>query len=211
MESYSQNKEDLQVKEYFEGRTGTLLSVGENDGTTFSNAKLLIQHGWVGHLFEPSSVCSDLIKLHKGNDNVHIYNKGLGDKVERVTLYESGAHVKNGADKALVSTTNHAETIRWRKSGVQFTEREIQILDFKGWYEHAGRPVLEFITIDCEGMEMQILSQIDLKDTKTEFLVIEWNGDKGLERKFTEYCNGFGLVECGRNNENLMFCLPKTP
>ena len=209
MNTYSQNKEDLQIKEYFGDRIGTLLSVGENDGMTFSNALLLIQNGWKAHCFEPSSVCADLIRLHRANKNVHIYNKGLGDKVEKITLYESGAHVKNGTDRALVSTTDYDETIKWRKRGVQFVKKDIQIVDFTGWYEHAGRPKLEFISIDVEGMEWTILQQIDLAVTGTEFLIIEWNGDKGLAKKFTEYCNSFGLKECGRNGENLMLCLWK--
>jgi len=205
--TYSQNKEDLQVLDYFGDRTGTLLSVGENDGTTFSNARLLIEHGFSAHLFEPATVCSSLIKLHKGNDKVHIYNKGLGDKIGRVTFYESGTHVKNGTDRALVSTTDYKETIRWRKQGVQFAERHIQILDFKGWYKHAGKPKLEFISIDCESNDWTVLKEIDLKEVGCEFLVIEWNGDKGLEKKYTTHCEQFGLKECGRNSENLMFSL----
>ena len=205
MNTYSQNKEDLQVAAYFTERTGTLLSIGENNGVTFSNAKLLIEYAWTAHLFEPSSVCGDLLKLHKGNDNVHIYNKGMGDTIGSISFYESGAHVKGGSDRALVSTTDHKETIRWRKAGVQFTEKKIQVVDFKGWYAHLGSPVIEYVTIDCEGGEWAILQQMDFGIMGTEFLVIEWNGDKGLERKFTAHCLKFGLTECGRNGENLMF------
>lgn len=205
--SYSQNKEDLIVKDYFGDRTGTLLSVGENDGTTFSNARLLIEHGFSAYLFEPGTVCSDLIKLHRGNDKVHIFNKGLGDKVEKVKFYESAAHVKGGSDRGLVSTTDYRETIRWRKAGVRFVEREVQILDFAGWYEHSGSPKIEFVSIDCEGHDWTILQQMDLGAMGTEFIILEWNGDKGLEKKYTEYCGRFGLKECGRNSENLMFCL----
>lgn len=207
MNTYSQNKEDLIVKAYFGDRIGTLLSVGENDGMTFSNALLLIQNKWSAHLFEPSSVCNDLLRLHRANPNVSVYNKGLGDKTELVRFYESGAHVKNGTDKALVSTTDPKEAAKWRKKGVQFKEKTVQILDFTHWWVHVGEPKLNFITIDCEGMEWRILTEINLAFVGCEFLIIEWNGDKGLEKKFTEYCAHFGLEECGRNSENLMFCL----
>lgn len=209
MNTYSQNKEDLQIQEYFKGRTGTLLSVGENDGRTFSNALALIQSAWTAHLFEPGSVYSKLAKLHKGNSKVHGYNKGLGSKMETVTFYESEAHVKGGRDRGLVSTTDYNETKRWRDKGVTFTVNEIQIIDFSGWWQYTGKPKLQFISIDCEGMDWEVLQQIDLAEVGCEFLIIEWNGDTALERKYTEYCGKYGMLECARNNENLLFCLPK--
>lgn len=209
MNTYSQNKEDLQIQEYFKDRTGTLLSVGENDGRTFSNALALIEHGWKAHLFEPGSIYSKLAKLHKGNSKVHGYNKGLGGKMETVTFYESGAHVKNGNDRGLVSTSDYHETVRWRNKGVQFTEKTVQIVDFAGWWQYTGKPKLQFISIDCEGKDWEVLQQIDLAAVGCEFLIIEWNGDERMRTLFDRHCGQFGLRECGFNKENIMFCLPK--
>jgi FkbM family methyltransferase len=208
MKTYSQNQEDLKAAGYFDGLTGTLLSVGENDGRTFSNALLMIEKGWKAHLFEPGRVCDSIFRLHRGNKNVHIYNKGMGKKAEVVRFYESGAHVKGGSDKGLVSTTDYKETIKWRKAGVQFTSRNVQIVDFKGWYKHAGEPKLHLISLDTEGHDWTILQEIDLRKVGCEFLIIEWNSDKSLARKITEYCAKFGLVEHSRNPENLLFYLP---
>ena len=56
-------------------------------------------------------------------------------------------------------------------------------------------------------MELEILELIKLKDVGCELLCIEWNGNKDLEKKFTRYCNKFGLKEIHRNAENLMFAL----
>lgn len=208
MESYSQNKEDLKVLRYFKGRKGTLLEVGANDGTTLSNSKLMIESGWLAYLVEPSSVFKSLESLHKSNNKVVCLNYGVGEKEETVKFYESKNHVKNGTDLALVSSVNFKETKRWRDNGVEFTETEVKLLPFKKLWDNEGQPTLNFISIDCEGLDWQILKQIDLKEVGCEVLCIEWNGNKTLEQKFADYCANFGLKEIHRNAENLIFALP---
>lgn len=207
MSTYSQNKEDLKVARYFNGKKGTLLSVGENDGVTLSNSKLLIESDWQAYLLEPASVFDQLQELHKDNNKVHCFNFGLGDKEGKVTFYESKNHVKGGSDLALVSSTNYDETKRWRDSGVEFIEKEIEITTFKKFWDSQGQPIFNFITIDCEGNDWQVLKQLDLKEVGCECLCIEFNGDKELEKKFTNHCNKYGLKETHRNAENLIFCL----
>lgn len=203
--SYSQNKEDLIILDYFKGEKGTLLSVGENDGKTFSNAKLLIDNGWYAYLIEPSSVFEELESLHNGNDNVKCFNFGLGDKSGVVEFYESDNHVPNGDDKALVSSINYQDTVRWRKSGVNFTKKIIEIKTFDDFHESVGRPELDYISIDCEGFDFQILKQIHLSVVRCKTLIIEWNGNKELKTKFTDYCNKSGLKQIHQNAENLIF------
>jgi len=205
MESYSQSKEDLKIARYFNGKTGTLLSVGENDGTMFSNAKLLIDLGWSAYLLEPATVFKDLEKLHKKNDKVKCFNIGLGTKTETVKFFESKNHVPDGDDRALVSSVNFDETKRWRDAGVEFFEGEIQLTTFKEFHEQVGKPKFDFITIDCESFDWEVLKQIDLKSVGCKCLIIEWNGDKGLEHKFRNHCAKYGLKEIHRNAENILY------
>jgi len=207
MNSYSQNKEDLKVLRYFKGRKGTLLSVGENNGIMLSNAKLLIEQGFSAYLLEPSTVFPELEKLHKGNKKVTCFNIGLGNKTQLVKFFESKNHIPGGDDKSLVSSVNYEETQRWRDSGVEFVEGVVQITTFKEFWESQGSPKFNFISIDTEGFDWDILQQINLKETGTEILCIEWNGDKDLESKFTSYCKKFGLKEMNRNAENLIYSI----
>ncbi len=206
--SYSQNKEDLKILKYFKDKVGTLLEIGANDGSFLSNSRLLIENGWSAHLVEPSSVFKELKKLHKDNDKVSCYNIGIGTKNEKVKFFESGNHVPNGKDKALVSSVKLEETKRWRNAGVKFTETEIELKTFSDFWEEIGKPQLNFISTDTEGFDWDILQQIDLKEVGCQCLCIEWNGDKELLSKFTNYCNKFGLKERYRNAENLLFMLP---
>lgn len=207
MNSYSQNREDLKVLRYFNAKKGTVLEVGANNGTMLSNSKLLIEADWSAYLLEPASVFDTLQELHKDNPKVKCFNFGLGAKNQTVKFYESKNHVPNGADRALVSSTNLKETERWRKSGVEFEEKEIEVRTFNKFWNDEGQPVFDFISIDCEGLDYEILKQIHLKEVGCKCLCIEYNGDKMLLRKFSEYCAKFGLKEFHRNAENILFCL----
>lgn len=207
MKYHSQNNEAEIILNYFGKHKGTVLEIGANDGITLSNSYDLIKSGWQGYLLEPGNVCADLIQLYKGNNQVHIYNVGIGLENERVPFYESGAHVKNGIDKGLVSSIHEHETLRWRKSGVQFNKTEIELVTFEDWYKLAGSPILDFISIDTEGCEVQILKQIDLSYVKCECICIEWNGVTDLDKLYRDYCAQFGLKEIARNRENIIFAL----
>jgi hypothetical protein len=48
--SYSQNKEEEVILNYFNGHVGTFVDLGANDGITFSNTRALAERGWKGVL-----------------------------------------------------------------------------------------------------------------------------------------------------------------
>jgi FkbM family methyltransferase len=200
MNTYSQNREDLFIANYFGDFKGNLLDIGANDGITFSNSRLLIENGWKATLIEPGDEYESLEKLYSENSDVRLYNYGIGDKTEKITFWQSDAHVKNGKDTGLVSTFAKSELERW--PDVNFTEKTIRIVEFNLWYNWFHKPVFNFISIDAEGYDWKILQQIDLKDTRC--LCIEWNSDPALLKLYTEYCKGFKIAV--KNAENLIFC-----
>lgn len=201
--SYSQSKEDLFVLNYFGDFKGTLLEIGANDGLTLSNSKLLIEHQWVAFLVEPGFVYVDLKILHLYNPNVYVYNLGIGDKSEIVKFWQSGCHVPNGNDRGLVSTLNFEETKRW--PDVNFNETEIELIKWDVFYYSIQRPQIDFLSIDVEGAEWEILHQINLSDIGCKVLCIEFNSNPKLKTLFTNYCAGFGMTLAHENCENLIY------
>lgn len=202
--TYAQNKEDLFVLNYFGDYKGILLSIGENDGLTFSNARLLIENGWKAHLIEPGSIYDDLSLLyHDGMDEkVSTYKLAIGDVDDKVVFFDSGAHVLNGNDKGLVSTTVSQEMKRWPL--VEFQKGLVWMKTFKTFLNQFDiEPKFDFISIDCEGADISILQQIDLESVGCRCLIVEWNSDQELAQKFTEYCTGFKVAHV--NAENLIF------
>lgn len=205
MTTYSQNGEDLKVLQYFANTKGTVLEIGANDGQLLSNSRLLIENGWNAHLIEPSSTFAELSELYAGNENVKCYNYGIGENTCKSEFYESGNHYLNGNDKALVSSCICSETYRWRHRGVAFTKTEIQLKTLADFYEEAGMPNLDFISIDVEGLDWEVLKQIDLDKVGCKCLCIEYNGKMHLEVLFTNYCNQYGMQLIHKNGENLIF------
>lgn len=203
MNSRSQNNEVELIAAYFGDYKGLLFDIGANDGITFSNSYNLIELGWNAHLFEPGSVYDKLFALHQHNSYVRLNNFGLSDKCETLKFWESEAHVLNGADTGLVSTTIFEETKRW--PNVVFREKEIMLTGFNDYWQAIGKPDIDFISLDVEGMEWQILQSIDLGKVGCSCICLEWNGNHMLMGEFVKYCSRFGLKLVHVNNENLIF------
>jgi len=202
---FSQNLEERVILNYFGDFKGTLLDAGANDGVTFSNSRQLMLNGWRGYFFEPSGVCADLADLYNGNRKAYIHHCGIGGYTRDEILQESGAHVPNGKDKALVSTIIMQETAKWR--GVEFNPLEIRVLGFKEFWERET-PTLDFITIDIEGMDWELLQAIDLTAVGCKCLCIEWNSNKALGEQFKSYCTvKHGMRLLHTNAENMIFAL----
>lgn len=208
MKSYAQNGEDLIILDYWnkhfklDGYTPTVVSFGENNGTDLSNAKLLIENGFKALLIEPSGQFETLQNLHKDNHFVTCLNVAVSDKDGVMDFYESGAHVKNGTDKALVSTLNIDELKRW--PGVKFEKKSVSVLGvnhLRNSYDFNW----DIISLDCEGHDWTILSQINPVLVGCKILVVEWNSISSLATQFTNYCAKFGMKEIHRNGENLIF------
>jgi FkbM family methyltransferase len=156
---------------------------------------------------EPARIFHELEHLHRQNDKVKCYNLAIADAHGMVTLYESGAHVPNGNDRALVSSLSKAETERWSLAGVKFEAVEVNTLPFNSFWELTDFAQFDFITMDVESYEWMILQQMDLKALGCKCLCIEYNGHENRRKQFGDYCAQFGLKEVLKNNENLIYCL----
>lgn len=198
---YSQNNEEKIILDYFNGYTGTLCSIGENDGETLSNVRELIKRGWKADLIEPSPTAyKKLWNLYQGLiPDVMTHEIAITETDGDITLFESGEHLGKG-DTALLSSTVRTEINRWEKE--TFTPVKVKGLSFNSFLYIAQHKNYDFISIDAEGLDVRILFQIDLKDTRC--ICIEWNGDKGVRIVIETYCLIYGLNVIHVNSENLI-------
>lgn len=203
---YGQNNEDSFARDFFSTRESnrTVLDIGANDGKTFSNSLLLIEDGWEGHLIEPSSTFNKCLELHADNDNVRVYPYGIAEEDNEMDFYESGTF--EGDDANLVSCIQPKEMDRWRGS-VNFEKTKAWFLTFNTFLklEELEGKTFDFISIDVEGHDWIVLSQINLLLHKTKLLCVEWNSIPEMATKFIEYCAQYEMVEVHRNAENLIF------
>lgn len=187
---YSQNGEDLIISEYFGEFKGHLLDIGANDGITFSNSRLLIQKCWKATLIEPSRAYEKLKKLYDGKrqwQQITTINVGISNNKASEIWYE--------LTDSLLSTKHKELADKW---GIPYI---LSIVDFIP-YSHIPQPPngYDFINIDTEGEDWNILQQIDLTNVKC--LCVEYGKHETL---ITRYCEKYNMKLLHRNGENLIF------
>jgi FkbM family methyltransferase len=203
---YSQNNEDQIIAAHFGDYKGTLVEIGANDGVTLSNSKLLIEMGWEAHLFEPSiPTFRKLEDLHITNTKVYTYPFGISEFSGERTFYESG-QLLGGEDKSLVSCINPEEMKRWGTK-VHFVQTKANFTTWNEFVKEYGyeEKTFDFISVDAEGEDWNILKQINMKQHNCKVLCVEWNSIDGLSEKFVEFANYFEMKEIHRNEENIIF------
>ena len=214
MNFYGQNLEDKLVFNFFQENYGTdfkgnVLDLGANDGVFLSNSRCFIENGWRGFLVEAGrEPFKRLFDLYKNNTNVQIINYAISTENGVATFYESGSLISE-TDCGLVSSIIPNETDRWRKAGTRFTSYQVECKTFETLFGNGNINLIEddvkfdFISIDIEGMDYQILTQIDLTKYGCKCLCVEFNGiDK---QKYVDYAGSHGMVLIHENPENLIF------
>ena len=198
---YGQRKEDKIIAEYFGSFKGTLLSIGENDGITYSNVLYFIKRGWAGDLIEPSMKAFYRLEAqHWLAMGIACHNIAIASTTGKIPFWESGGLVNLG-DTSLVSSIYPSQKNRLPK--VKFTETEVQALSFRDFM--ARRSTCErydLISIDAEGADYAIVSQMDLQKLGCKVLVIEHGGDI---KPFTNLIQPQGYRLLVTTEENLIF------
>jgi len=202
---HSQNNEEEIILSYFKGRTGTFLDLGANDGRTLSNTRELALNGWNGTLVEMIPTClEELNDLYGHRKDIQIIDKAIGYEDGDMLAYEGGDHLGN--DHGLLSTVVKSELKRWKGSKWDnFKETKVESISVYTLLKSLKYDKYNFISIDIEGMDYFVLSQLDLHALGCELLCVEWNGKDA--NKYINYCSHFGLKEIARNGENLIFGL----
>ena len=198
--NYSQNNEQALILSYFQRRVGNFLDLGANDGKTLSNTYELSQLGWSGVCVEPSPLAFERLRaLHR--QDVQCINVAVGSTTKSITLHQSWEHMGSG-DVALLSTAVDIELARWATTPTAFEPIEVECLSFPDLLSRCGSNRFNLISMDIEGMELEVLEQMDLSALGCEMLLVEVN-----ERDPTPYlrhAKGYGLKLKTRTPENLI-------
>lgn len=180
-----------------------LLDLGANDGINLSNSRELIELGFNAALVEPAPVpFAKLEALYAGNEKVSLFNFAIGEQTGRADFYDSDSHLKIG-DTSLLSTLVPAQKNRWGATQ-KFKKIEVDVFTFRDFMEvHSPYQVYDFISIDCEGLDFQILTQMNLLAMKTSVVIVEWNGVDF--EKFDRYFQDMNFSLIHKNGVNLIY------
>lgn len=178
---YSQREEEIVILDYFKGFTGTLLDLGSNDGIIFSNSRALVEMGWSAALVEPCHTTFGKLVINNAKyPKSWCRNVAIGTQCGHFDFFESGSLI-NGHDYSLVSTLKESETVRWKtvnepgQKVIDYKKTKAHVVDWKTFLRSCPYKQFDFITIDIEGMEIEVLKQMNLKELGCKLICVEYN------------------------------------
>jgi FkbM family methyltransferase len=165
MISYAQNFEDVILHRIFGDRpTGFYVDVGAADPEELSVTKWFYDQGWNGVNIEPNPFFHQrLVDARKRDTNL---NCGAGTATSTATFYELPFRELSSFD----STVRDAAVGR----GEEVTEHQIPILSLNEILRrHGGERHIDFLKIDVEGWERDVLDSIDLSVHRPTVILVE--------------------------------------
>lgn len=170
---YSQLNQDLWVLDFFRNKkNGVFVDVGAFDGVNLSNTYLLEKdYGWTGLCVEANSATFE--KLKKSRDCVCV-NEMLSNKAGKVVSLQRMGELSFGdstnvfnIDVQKMKSTN-AELDTSVEHHV--TNTLVKVLDTNG-----VSTTIDYLSIDVEGMELEILESFDFSKYHVNLITIEHN------------------------------------
>jgi len=167
-------------------RNGYFVEFGATNGISLSNSYLLeTEFDWKGIVAEPARQWHEALK---DNRSVHVET--------RCIWHSSGEQlIFNEAVKAEFSTiesfTHHDHQGQLRVDGKKYSVETVSLLDVLDAY---GAPeTIDYLSIDTEGSEFQILSAFDFSRYRFRVITCEHNFTSMREQLF-ELLSGHGYV-----------------
>ncbi len=177
--SYSQFGEDAYLYAYFKGKTwqegkpmylpekGFYVDVGAYSPTECSNTHAFYKHGWNGiNIDATPGVMNGFDLLRKRDTNLNI---AIGNESKKLTFYSWGTpNVFNTADPELAQQ-------RTKILGQKPGEIKVQCLPLSEVLEkHMPSGInFNFLTVDVEGMDLEVLQSNNWQKYRPELVVAE--------------------------------------
>lgn len=164
--SYAQNREDVLLHRVLKAtKRGFYIDVGANDPVTYSVTKLFYELGWSGVNIEPSTEhYKRLISDRPRDTNL---NLGLSNQSQILTFFEF-ADPYSG-----YSTFDEAEAKQRAAEGHTYEERKVETRTLAKVCEEFAPGAIDFISIDVEGHEREVLEGADWKRFRPRIVVVE--------------------------------------
>jgi FkbM family methyltransferase len=163
--SFSLNDEDRFLKLYFRGKKGFYVDIGANHPILFSNTYLLYREGWSGINIDVKPGSMDKFnKLRKRDINIEA---GISNSDCELDYYSFKTTQLNTFDKE-VAENRIAEGSKLIEVKKIKTEKLSSILD-----RYCEESSIQFMSVDVEGLELDVLRSNDWDKYRPELLVVE--------------------------------------
>ena len=148
------------------------------------------------YLFEPQiEIFNNLVQKMNNYENVECFNIGLGSKNHSNTLYKS--HGNEGKSSSILEPSYHLKV----QPDIQFNEREkITVKRF----DDLGIDTLNFLTIDVQGYELEVIKGFGDSLNDVEFIFTEINtkdlySNNALVKDLDKYLKQYNFIRIFTN------------
>jgi FkbM family methyltransferase len=165
MISYAGNHEDVLLRRAFAAQSaGFYIDVGAHHPVFGSLTKHFSDRGWTGINIEPLASLYSAFETGRPRDiNVNV---ALSNRRGHMTFYEVAA------DRGL-STLCPDQAKEYESQGHEVHRHDVEVCTLADICERFAPPAIDFLSIDVEGQEREVLEGADLRRFRPRVLLIE--------------------------------------
>ena len=165
--SWSQEGEDMVLRRIFEKKNGFYVDVGAHHPKRFSNTYFFYEKGWKGINIDamPGSM-NAFEKVRPRDINIEV---PISSKKQKLKYYGFNEPALNGFSKELSEQRNNS-----RGYDIIFT-RDLQTQTLQNVLDtHLPKEqIIDFLSIDVEGLDFDVIKSIDLNKVRPRLILIE--------------------------------------
>jgi FkbM family methyltransferase len=155
--------ERQQVWKFLQGQqTGFFLDVGANEPKKGSQSWFLEEQGWRGILVEPQARLAEKLRAERPQSRVFQVACGAPGHAAEMTLHIAEAASQSSLQKHLIGTST-----RYIDSQV------VKIMTIDEILAEAGNPAIDFVSIDVEGTQLDVLRGFSLERHRPRLMLVE--------------------------------------
>lgn len=191
--SHSQYAEDLFLAEFLgKKKDGFYIDIGAHHPKFLSNTKYFYKRGFRGINIEANPALIEEFLIQR-NDEINL-NIGIAEQEDEMDFYILSCPA--------LGTFNKDEAVKFCKErGVEIKNTiKVKTLPLKKIMEqYVGDKVIDFMSVDAEGYDLEVLKSNDWSKYRPEFLVIETSENYDNILNFVSGINYEILYENGTN------------
>ncbi|PKP29577.1 MAG: hypothetical protein CVU00_14935 [Bacteroidetes bacterium HGW-Bacteroidetes-17] len=192
---YSQYGEDFILWNFFEYKeNGFFIDIGAFDGIHLSNSYTFEEQGWKGICVEPVSKYFELCKKNRPKSiciNAACISSGELKEIE-LEVDDTGLFSSLHIDKTAKNVSGHFDSL---KRTISIKKEKVKAVTLNSVLQNLNNDPneIDFISIDVEGAEIEVLKGFDLDKYIPRIIVIETNTLEDKEH-IKNYLSQFGYL-----------------
>jgi len=201
----SQGGEEILLWNFFDRkRDGFFIDVGAYDGVTFSNTYFFEAIGWTGILIEPMPDFFDACRTRRPFSRViHAAVSEGNRQTPTATLHVASGAKASGLETLSFIGDNPSQLERIERASGQVRAVTVPCRSLDEILaDHLG--AIDFVSIDVEGAELDMLHGFDVNRHQPRVLVIEDNSG-GEDKRVGLWLQDRGYVERYRREHNVFY------